>query len=87
MRSSTDGAAAGPTSATRTATTWNCCPGSENVRISTGVTNYDSADLREIVRAAGEAGVDTVWVTGHLIQAGPNAPPDGAMFEACTTLG
>ncbi len=69
------------------ATTWKCCPGSENVRISIGVTNYDGVGLREIVRAAGQAGVNTVWVTGHLIQAGPNAPPDGAMFEACTTLG
>lgn len=57
------------------------------MRISIGVTNYDGVDLREIVRAADEAGVDTVWVTDHLIQADPNASPDGAMFEAYTTLG
>jgi alkanesulfonate monooxygenase SsuD/methylene tetrahydromethanopterin reductase-like flavin-dependent oxidoreductase (luciferase family) len=69
------------------AATWNCCPGSENVRISIGVTNYGGAGLCEIVRAAGEAGVDTVWVTGHLIQADPNASPEGAMLEASTTLG
>jgi F420-dependent oxidoreductase-like protein len=57
------------------------------MRISIGVTNYDEVDLREIVQAADDIGVDTVWVTGHLIQADPNSPPDGAMFEAHTTLG
>jgi hypothetical protein len=57
------------------------------VHISIGVTNYDGADLCEIVRAAGQAGVDTGWVTGHLIQADPNASPDGAMLEASATLG
>ena len=57
------------------------------MRISISVTNYDGADLREIARAADEAGVDTLWVTDHLIQADPHASPDGAMLEACTTLG
>ena len=57
------------------------------MRISISVTNYDSVDLREVVRAADEAGVHTVWVTDHLIQADPNASPDGAMLEAYTTLG
>jgi F420-dependent oxidoreductase-like protein len=57
------------------------------VRISISVTNYDGADLRAIAQAADEAGADTLWVADHLIQADPNASPDGAMFEACTTLG
>ena len=57
------------------------------MRISISVTNYDGADLREIARVADEAGVDTLWVTDHLIQADPHASPDGAMLEACTTLG
>ena len=57
------------------------------MRISISVTNYDGVDLRDTVRAADEAGVHTVWVTDHLIQADPNASPDGAMLEAYTTLG
>ena len=57
------------------------------MRISISVTNYDGADLREIARAAGDAGVDTLWVTDHLIQADPHASPDGAMLEAYTALG
>ena len=57
------------------------------MRISISVTNYDGADLREIARAADDAGVDTLWVTDHLIQADPHASPDGAMLEAYTTLG
>ena len=57
------------------------------MRISISVTNYDGADLREIARAAGDASVDTLWVTDHLIQADPHASPDGAMLEAYTTLG
>src|SRR5215472_11523234 len=57
------------------------------MRISISVTSYDGADLRDIARAADEAGVDTLWVADHLIQADPHASPDGAMLEACTTLG
>jgi F420-dependent oxidoreductase-like protein len=57
------------------------------MRISISVTNYDGADLRAIAQAADEAGADTLWVSDHLIQADPNASPDGAMFEAYTTLG
>jgi alkanesulfonate monooxygenase SsuD/methylene tetrahydromethanopterin reductase-like flavin-dependent oxidoreductase (luciferase family) len=50
------------------------------MRISVSVTNYDGADLKEIVQAADETGVDTVWVSDHLIQADPGARPDGAMY-------
>jgi F420-dependent oxidoreductase-like protein len=57
------------------------------MRISIGLTNYDGLDLREIVRAADQAAVDTVWVPDHLIQADPNSRPDAAMLEAYTTLG
>src|SRR5262249_46222615 len=59
--------------------------GGENMRISISVTNYDGADLADIARAADEAGVDTLWVADHLIQADPHASPDGAMLEAYTT--
>jgi alkanesulfonate monooxygenase SsuD/methylene tetrahydromethanopterin reductase-like flavin-dependent oxidoreductase (luciferase family) len=45
------------------------------MRISISVTNYDGADLRGIARAADKAGVDTLWVTDHLIQADPPADP------------
>ena len=57
------------------------------MRVSINVTNYDGADLRDIARAADEAGVDTLWVADHLIQADPHASPDGAMLEAYTALG
>jgi alkanesulfonate monooxygenase SsuD/methylene tetrahydromethanopterin reductase-like flavin-dependent oxidoreductase (luciferase family) len=57
------------------------------MRISISVTNYDGAGLGDIARAADEAGVDTLWVADHLIQADPHASPDGAMLEAYTTLG
>jgi F420-dependent oxidoreductase-like protein len=57
------------------------------MRISIGLTNYDGLNLREIVRTADQAAVDTVWVPDHLIQADPNSRPDAAMFEAYTTLG
>jgi F420-dependent oxidoreductase-like protein len=40
------------------------------------------------VRAADSAGVDTVWVSDHLIQADPTAGPgQNDMLEAYTTLG
>jgi F420-dependent oxidoreductase-like protein len=40
------------------------------------------------VRAADQAGVDTVWVADHLLQADPTAGPDQTeMLEAYTTLG
>ena len=61
--------------------------GGESMRISINVTNYDGAGLGDIARAADEAGVDTLWVADHLIQADPHASPDGAMLEAYTTLG
>jgi F420-dependent oxidoreductase-like protein len=66
------------------------------MRVSIGVTNYSwpdgpgriGAELGWLVRAAEEAGVDTVWVVDHLLQADPTAAPgDTEMLEAYTTLG
>lgn len=65
------------------------------MRISLNVTNYSwpdgpsrlGAHLGRIASAADEAGLDTVWVADHLIQADPNATPGAEMMEAYTTLG
>jgi F420-dependent oxidoreductase-like protein len=62
------------------------------MRLSLSVTNYswpeDLGDqLRRIVHAADEGGLDTVWVADHLLQADPNSSPDAEMLEAYTTLG
>lgn len=65
------------------------------MRISINVTNYSWSDgpraiaerLDQVVRAADAAGVDTVWVADHLLQADPTAKPEEAMLEAYTTLG
>jgi F420-dependent oxidoreductase-like protein len=66
------------------------------VRISISVTNYSwpgdprrvRAELADLAGTADRAGVDTVWVTDHLIQADPTAPPaDADMLEAYTVLG
>jgi len=63
------------------------------MRVSISLTNLSWPDglapsLGRVVEAAEEAGVDTVWVVDHLIQADPTAPPDDTeMLEAYTTLG
>jgi F420-dependent oxidoreductase-like protein len=65
------------------------------MRLSINITNFSWPDspagirvhLAEIVRAADEAGLDTVWVNDHLIQADPTSTPDTEMLEAYTTLG
>jgi F420-dependent oxidoreductase-like protein len=65
------------------------------MRISLSVTNYSwptgppdlRAELLRVVRAAEDAGLDTVWVADHLIQADPTSTPDSEMLEAYTTLG
>jgi F420-dependent oxidoreductase-like protein len=66
------------------------------VRLSISVTNYSwpggpqrlGAELARVAGTADEAGVDTIWVTDHLIQADPTAPPaDTEMLEAYTALG
>src|SRR3954447_23166469 len=65
------------------------------MRVSLSVTSYTWPDgpqglaghLAEVASAADEAGLDTLWVADHLLQADPNATADGEMLEAYTTLG
>src|SRR5262245_61558423 len=66
------------------------------MRISLNVTNFSwpggpsgiGPQLGQIVHAADEAGLDTVWVSDHLLQADPTASDtDTEMLEAYTTLG
>lgn len=64
------------------------------MRISINITNYSwhtvaglATQLRQIARDADDAGLDTLWVADHLLQADPNSTPDAAMLEAYTTLG
>jgi F420-dependent oxidoreductase-like protein len=65
------------------------------LRLSLSITNYSwpsgpsglGSELARTVRAADEAGLDTVWVADHLIQADPMSVPDSEMLEAYTTLG
>lgn len=66
------------------------------MRISVSVTNYSwpggprrlAAELARVAGTADEAGIDTIWVPDHLIQADPTAPPaDKDMLEAYTVLG
>jgi len=65
------------------------------VRVSITITNYSwpggppalGGELAAVAAAADEAGVDTVWVADHVLQADPTAGADTEMLEACTTLG
>lgn len=66
------------------------------MRLSVTVTNYSwpggpaelAAQLRTVGQLADQAGIDTVWVVDHLVQADPTAPnTDVDMLEAYTTLG
>jgi F420-dependent oxidoreductase-like protein len=70
-------------------------PAAGRVRISLNVTDYSwpegasglRARLGRLVRLADDAGLDTVWVPDHLVQAAPGSAPDSEMLEAYTTLG
>ena len=65
------------------------------MRVSLSITNYSWPDgperlgarLAGVVRAAEAAGLDTVWVPDHLLQADPSSTPEAEMLEAYTTLG
>ena len=65
------------------------------MRLSIGVTTYTwpegasalRARLGRVARAADDAGVDTVWVADHLLQADPYSGSATDMLEAYTTLG
>jgi F420-dependent oxidoreductase-like protein len=60
--------------------------------LSIGVTDFSWPDklteeLTSVAVAADDAGLDTLWVADHLLQADPNSSLDSAMLEAYTTLG
>ena len=65
------------------------------MRVSVSLTNYSwpggpaaiGTELARTVRIAEQAGVDTAWVSDHLLQADPTSNPDDEMLEAYTTLG
>jgi F420-dependent oxidoreductase-like protein len=66
------------------------------MRVSISVTNFSWQDgpdalgsnLSRLVRESDRIGVDTVWVSDHLLQADPTAAPgETEMLEAYTTLG
>jgi F420-dependent oxidoreductase-like protein len=65
------------------------------MRLSLSITNYSwpsapsglMSELARIAGAADEAGLDTLWLADHLIQADPTSTPDSEMLEAYTTLG
>ena len=65
------------------------------MQLSLNITNYSwpggpaeiGRHLERVARAADEGGLDTVWVSDHLLQADPNSSLDEAMLEAYTTLG
>ena len=66
------------------------------MRVSVNATNYSwpagppafGDELTRLVEAAERAGIDTVWVPDHLLQADPTAGPgETEMYEAYTVLG
>jgi F420-dependent oxidoreductase-like protein len=65
------------------------------MKISINITNYSwpsgpaalAASVARTASAAEAAGVDTVWVADHLLQADPTSEPHEPMLEAYTTLG
>jgi alkanesulfonate monooxygenase SsuD/methylene tetrahydromethanopterin reductase-like flavin-dependent oxidoreductase (luciferase family) len=62
------------------------------MRISVSVTDYSwrenlSEELAQVARVADEAGLDSLWVPDHLMQAAPGSDPDSAMLECYATLG
>lgn len=65
------------------------------MRLSLNITNFSSSEdpsgigawLGRIARAADESGLDTLWVSDHLLQADPNSSLDAQMLEVYTTLG
>jgi alkanesulfonate monooxygenase SsuD/methylene tetrahydromethanopterin reductase-like flavin-dependent oxidoreductase (luciferase family) len=65
------------------------------MKLSINVTNYSwpgpsdqiAGHLGDLARRADAAGLDTLWVPDHLVQADPTASLDEPMLEAYTTLG
>ena len=65
------------------------------MRLSLNITNFSwpitpdrlAATLGGVVRQADDGGLDTVWVSDHLVQAEPGTELTEPMLEAYTTLG
>ena len=64
------------------------------MRVSISITDVSgtgpaglAGHLADTARAADEAGLDTVWVADHLLQAVPGTAVDDPVLEAYTTLG
>ena len=58
------------------------------MRVSISITDYSRPGVLDLAATvADEAGLDTVWVPDHLIQAAPGSDPESEMFEAVTVLG
>lgn len=65
------------------------------MRLSLSVTNYSwpgpatrlGTELANVARCADQAGLDTIWVSDHLLQADPTSRPDAEMLEAYAALG
>ena len=63
------------------------------MKLSVNITNYSWSDggvavgLADLSSAVDETGLDTVWVTDHVIQADPSSSFEAEMLEAYTTLG
>lgn len=62
------------------------------MRVSISLSDYTWDEeirtrLGSLARAADEAGVDTIWLPDHLIQADPRSKPEAEMLETYTTLG
>lgn len=65
------------------------------MRLSLNITEFSwpggptrlAAELGRIARQADEGGLDTLWVSDHLLQAVPGTDPSDAILEAYTTLG
>jgi F420-dependent oxidoreductase-like protein len=59
------------------------------MRVSISLSDFTDIRTRldSLVTAADDAGVDTIWLPDHLIQADPRSKPEAEMLETYTTLG
>jgi alkanesulfonate monooxygenase SsuD/methylene tetrahydromethanopterin reductase-like flavin-dependent oxidoreductase (luciferase family) len=61
------------------------------MRVSLSITQFpngpDHTPLDQVVRAADDGGIDTVWVADHLVQCAPGTDPTDPHLEAYTLLG
>jgi alkanesulfonate monooxygenase SsuD/methylene tetrahydromethanopterin reductase-like flavin-dependent oxidoreductase (luciferase family) len=61
------------------------------MRVSLSITQFpngsDHTPLDQVVRAADDGGIDTVWVADHLVQYAPGTDPTDPHLEAYTLLG